>query len=251
MNTKNPLQNKNFLKIVKSGNTIELYGYEKSPVTYIKKKKRTSWSESERTYRRSDNLKRSQKHLKRLLWSEFDEQSKNPCLITLTYAINMSDLTLAYHDLKIFMIKMKRRFPDITYFAIPEFQKRGAVHFHLVVWGIPLPVVIYEKKTRNIAKLWSHGFIDIVKTDGSKKIVGYLIKYLLKAQYDKRLTFHKAFTRSKFTSKTYIEKWLTFQQTLKFRDFSTVDNSDYIISIFHYNTKYLGEGTYILLETKT
>jgi hypothetical protein len=60
-----------------------------------------------------------------------------PTFVTLTYpAVYSSDPTEWKRHLKVFWQRMKRKFPTACFFWRLEFQKRGAPHFHLLVWGV-------------------------------------------------------------------------------------------------------------------
>ena len=86
---------------------------------------------------------------------------------------------------------------DFRYIAVPEFQKRGSVHFHLMVWGLAKEKVKSERDKRYFAKIWSYGFLDVMQTDGSDKLAGYLAKYMAKSFIDKRLVSKKAYMASR------------------------------------------------------
>jgi len=107
------------------------------------------------------------------------------------------------------------------YLAVPEFQKRGAVHFHVLVWGIDqnLGCVLHryrfrgkwhirhdcpkkkacERRLRFYSRLWLRGYADCRATDGSVKLAGYLSKYMSKAMRDFRLGGEKAYYASRNT----------------------------------------------------
>ena len=69
------------------------------------------------------------------------------------------------------------------YIWVAELQKRGAVHYHLLVWlpkGVRMPQ--WDKPStslsgRVVAPFWSHG---MTNTEVAKTGVGYLMKYLSK-----------------------------------------------------------------------
>lgn len=52
--------------------------------------------------------------------------------ITLTIAKNIKDINIANKQFRYFIDKIRRTFKDFTYLCIPEFQKRGAIHYHLL-----------------------------------------------------------------------------------------------------------------------
>jgi len=98
------------------------------------------------------------------------------------------------------MKRLQYAFPDLSYIAVPEFQDkrgRGAVHFHTLMWGLPLDLELREIMERPIASIWRHGFVDVKITDGSEKLSHYLVKYLKKCSLDSRLYGKKAYTRSR------------------------------------------------------
>lgn len=197
-------------KFILSGNQLELYEYEKE--CFIKGRQRGYANNSLRqdledsrgsTFldrkfaRRQDNSRRSSLDFKRLVQANLTA-SENPLLITLTFSTNRKDISECARFFHLFTIRMRRTFgSSFRYVAVPEFQKRGAVHYHALFWGLPLSVEVRERETRKIARLWGEGFIDIVKTDGNNKLATYLAKYMVKAISDRRLLFHKAYFASR------------------------------------------------------
>lgn len=70
-------------------------------------------------------------------------------------------------------VYMKRRGLDFHYVWVAELQKRGAVHYHVIIWlprGFRLP---YSDKQG----WWTHGFTE---QKPARKGVGYLMKYTSK-----------------------------------------------------------------------
>jgi len=121
-----------------------------------------------------------------------------PVLFTLTYAINQTDVRIGYRDLTSFIQSLRYKFgSEFRYVAVPEFQKRGAVHFHCLIWDFPKDILHSERQDRTIAKLWGHGFVDVYITDGNEKIAGYLAKYMSKAFLDGSLKSCKAYVGSR------------------------------------------------------
>ncbi len=105
-------------------------------------------------------------------------------MITLTYRENMMDIDRAWRDFKLFNQAMKRKFPNRwSYVVTPEFQKRGAIHFHLAVSGF------YHANT--VRRIWQkvvgEGNIDITSPKkygfnswNPKRIARYIGKYMTK-----------------------------------------------------------------------
>lgn len=64
-----------------------------------------------------------------------------PVFLTLTFAENIKDLTAANREFRKFMKRLghfvAKDQAHVQYVAVPEFQKRGAVHYHLVIFNLP------------------------------------------------------------------------------------------------------------------
>lgn len=111
--------------------------------------------------------------------------------ITLTFEENISDIKQANKKFKYFVDKIRRIKKDFSYIAIPEFQKRGAVHYHILTnVNINDEKIIYSQednsKFKHI-KYWNEGFTSVEIMEGDiKKIVGYISKYMTK-DIDNRL----------------------------------------------------------------
>jgi len=54
-------------------------------------------------------------------------------MLTLTYRDNVTDLNLAYTHLAKFEKYCRNYFKNFPFVAVPEYQKRGAVHFHIAL----------------------------------------------------------------------------------------------------------------------
>lgn len=75
---------------------------------------------------------------------------------------------------------MEYHYGKFVYLAVIEFQKRGAVHYHFLC---NLPFI----KSKEIEKIWGHGFIKIRKIKHVTNLGAYFCKYLHKDMTDKRL----------------------------------------------------------------
>lgn len=187
---------------VKSGDYIEIFQYEKRPSpkdparSENRVKSSSNGSRLSRASKRADfSLRRARRNFIRIARSNLTETAK-PAFLTLTFSANAS-LSYAAPRFNGFTKKLSYHFPGVRYLAVPEFQKRGAVHYHLLVWGLPKQTVLYERNTRFLADLWGHGFIDAIPTDGSTKLASYMAKYLFKAIQDVRLVGRRAYTASR------------------------------------------------------
>lgn len=107
--------------------------------------------------------------------------------ITLTFAENITDLDTAHKYFTTWNKSIRRVFPDFKYLGVPEFQKRGAVHYHLLT-NIPMNELglIYKqpgKENMYDVKYWNHGFtsvFDLDLTDDNFSVAAYMTKYFYK-----------------------------------------------------------------------
>lgn len=74
---------------------------------------------------------------------------------------------------------LSRRGYKLHYVWVAELQKRGAVHYHLLIW-LPPGMVMPKPDKRG---WWPHGSTN---TDVAKKRTGYLMKYVSKGEKDKK-----------------------------------------------------------------
>lgn len=208
-------------KFIRYGETFELYEYEKEPRAMAKrtgrkrkesadnKSVRASGSDplSERELgKRRDNAKRAAMAFRRLVASNLT-RSNPPLLLTLTYAENVTDISVGYKDYRSFVQALRYKFGKVfKYVCVPEFQRRGAVHFHCLFWGLPAELVVHERETRTIALMWGKGYVSVQNTDGDGKLSSYLAKYMSKAFTDARLRHQKAYVASRNVSRPTIAK---------------------------------------------
>ncbi len=191
--TKQPLAGVTTTKIIKSGNLIEVYDYE-YPIRFghkgkATKKKKTKSVRSEeyrvRTIVQAINTLRQLCFLNFTLYDKF---------ITLTFnneqAFDITNLKVCYHYVQLFLRKLKRRYPDLKYIVVAEFQKRGAVHYHILA---NIPFITEEERI----VLWPYGFSKVLAVQSTTQLALYLSKYLGKRFDDKRKFGHKLYTTSK------------------------------------------------------
>jgi hypothetical protein len=207
-------------KFIKFGNNVETYEYEKDIHIFHGVIKRYKIDDEEKEVdenaefdigKRKDNARRASTAFRRLVSSNLDEKVR-PLLLTSTYETNETDLKKAYYDHKLFVQTLKYTYgKNLKYICVPEFQRRGAVHFHALFWGLPVDVLLPECKTgyyKNVSptlsKIWGQGFVFLKETDGNDKLSSYLAKYMAKAFTDPRLKNQKAYASSRNVSRPYV-----------------------------------------------
>ena len=178
-------------KIVQSGDIIEIYEYEKG---YLKGYKLTD-SEKEKNGRlkgeKSNNyeehrkqvLQRAKKNLRRLINANVGQYGKEFAakFLTLTFKENIKDLDKANYEFEKFIKRLNyhcfgTKKANLKYTCVVEFQKRGAIHYHVIIYNMPYI------KANNIGNVWGNGFIKINKIDDIDNVGAYVSEYLGQAE---------------------------------------------------------------------
>lgn len=120
--------------------------------------------------------------------------------ITLTFSENVTSVEDANKRFRYFTDKVRRVKKDFKYLCITEFQKRGAIHYHLLtnvsLNDNKLVYVQADNPKYKHIKYWNDGFTSIEEIKGdAKKIVGYISKYMTK-NIDDRLFSHRRYFSS-------------------------------------------------------
>lgn len=186
-------------KVVISGKHVEIYEFEKPYYVGFPaySKPRTGWriekTKPNQKEMRDDNVKRTKKRLKRLV-------NSNPTLLkffTLTFADSVKDFKTANHEFRIFIKRVKRKYPLFKYVAVPEFQDKtrgGVIHYHMLCNLPYMPVSGLEE----LHQLWGQGWIDLRRIDKVENLGAYMAKYLGKQNFDNRL----------FGVKNFLLQWI-------------------------------------------
>ena len=189
-------------KIVKSGNVIEVYRYEKGLFKGgINENGRAGngfVNDEQKEKNREVSLMRARRELRRTVnanvgqWGD-DVTSK---FLTLTFKDNVKDLDVANYEFRQFIKRLNykvfgKKCSGLKYSAVPEFQERGAVHYHVIFYNLPYI------KSDVIAEVWGNGFIKINKIDDIDNVGAYVCKYLTKSNDDCRLKGRKSYFNSR------------------------------------------------------
>jgi len=167
-------------RLIQSGKYLEFYEYTKPIKTgYTRRDTNRRFNshakptlprdhQNERT--RGDNVSRTRKEIRRLI-------NSNPSLskfITLTFATEVKHLCQANRLFKTFIQRLKYVFPGVQYLSVPEFTKKGRVHYHLLS---DLPYV----ENAQLAEIWGNGFVKINHLNfehDNSNIGAYVSKYI-------------------------------------------------------------------------
>lgn len=170
-------------KVIVSGNLVEEYRYE-TPLLIgrgggTRKKVRQPYDQNEIALRAEEYEKRSatraKSNIRRLISANI---TKNMKFLTLTFAnteeLNITDPKATYLVYRNFMRRLFLKYGKKVFVTVPELQKRGAVHYHIL---IDLPCILND----DLAELWGYGFINIKQVYDPDKAPWYLAKYFTKA----------------------------------------------------------------------
>ncbi len=118
-----------------------------------------------------------------------------PATVDLTYPgereLVPTDGRVVQHHLKAFWDRLQYRFPGVSALWVEEFQKRGAPHLHLMVYGLPRRLAYALRLW--VSRVWwevvGSGDADhrksgtrVAPVESWKKAVGYLAAYAGKAE---------------------------------------------------------------------
>lgn len=234
------------IKLVNCSEYIQLYYQEEKKIIKEKKEdnaelylKKISNSSNTCTddYKEIEfkNIIRSKLECQRLAKCNIEDWNT---FITLTFADNITDINIANKKLNYFCNKVRRVFPNFMYLCIPEFQKRGAVHYHLLTnINVNNTELIYKQETNKKflhVKYWNEGFTSVEKLNGDKKkIIGYISKYMTK-DIDNRLFGRRRYFYSLNLKKPRVE----------YLDLENLKHKKYLEKLIN-NKKVVYENIYI------
>jgi len=189
-------------KYVISGNVIEQYTYEKNQFKGFESRNKKGKNKNglNKEENRINTLSRARKKVIRSINSNSDLNK----FLTLTFEANVTDLDYSNNEFKKWVKRVnyhcfKTKKSVMKYVAVIEFQKRGAVHYHVLC---NLPYV----DVKEFQKIWGHGFIRINKIKGDQERFGdsecdnvgaYVCKYMTKDNSDERLLDRNSYLMSR------------------------------------------------------
>ena len=208
-------------KIIKCGENIEIYKYERCIIkakrdkrNCYNKPKKINKSDEEKFLERRKNLNKSRNKICRLIKSNSDLKT----FITLTFA-NEPTIEKSKKMLNIFFTKLRKKYPDLKYIWVMERgEKHSRLHYHLLT-NLDFGIYCTNSKHQaqkdlevNFAKtVWKHGYVDIKTLDigGMYNIAGYLSYYITKSMLNIELVNQRIFSYSRNLKKPKISTFLT------------------------------------------
>jgi hypothetical protein len=180
-------------KIIVSGSEVEYYRYKDKPIirNYKRKNRKTKNDKVKQTKKSDFAVNRTRRDIRRTV-------NANPQLIKfLTLTSTSTNIDKMSKCFNLFTQRMEDRYSEFQYFSVREFQKDvdffgkakpdgGAIHYHLLC-------NLRYVKSKELEKIWGHGFIKIKKVKHVDNLGRYLSKYLQKDMFDKRMFGKKKF----------------------------------------------------------
>lgn len=118
-------------------------------------------SEQDKAVNRETTLKRARKMIRWLVNTNINlNNDYSPKFLTLTFKENISSLKSANYEFKKFRHRLEYKFHiKINYLCVPEFQKRGSIHYHVILFNLPFI------DADELSSIWGNGFIKINRID--------------------------------------------------------------------------------------
>ena len=118
---------------------------------------------------------------------------QNSKFVTLTFSDNVQDFETANYEFKKFRQRLERYLKHkVSYVCVPEFQKRGAIHYHLLMFNVPYIANL------KLSEIWGQGFIKINSIKNVDNVGAYVCKYMSKdMNTDERLRGYKCYFSSR------------------------------------------------------
>lgn len=230
-------------KVVFCGNVIEIYEYS-TPILsdYINKIEKTEREKTEDV--KKENFIRSMKRTKRkiiqLVNTNFVPLKSS--FLTLTFKENVRDYDVAFDYWNRFKKKVEYHFNfKLTYLGVVEFQERGAIHFHICLFNVP--VLSHDK----LYKLWNDfscngrfGGVNIKSLKNCDNIGAYITYYMGKNFddfYDNEFKCKKRYFKSRNLLEPSESTFNTFDDFEDNLEFNHLFNSLKNNIVFEYETK--------------
>lgn len=112
-----------------------------------------------------------------------------PKFVTLTYDENVTDFKKAKRDLKVFVERMQERYPKFACLWRMEQQERGAIHFHIMMFGTPFLLIHSKDGDMGWQQHWNavcgnsqdnKNSFDLEVIDSMNGVAYYVAKYMAK-----------------------------------------------------------------------
>jgi len=173
------------------GNYFDLRIYK--DVRFSFKQPDRDYTKTKQGKKRDDSTSRTRVNLYRLVSANIRQHGRyKPLFATYTFSDNIIDRDIANLKFKIYIQKLSSHLGyNPKYIVVPENQKRGAWHFHVVFFNLP------KMNFKDNDKMWGQGTnaVNIQYIRGISDISAYLAKYL-----SKDMVIHRELNKKLFFS---------------------------------------------------
>jgi len=170
-------------KAVRSGDVVEIYEYQYH-VAVGEPRRRAglpleTLGDVDKEVHRKKALQRARRDLRRLINANIGRHGGKDVFMTLTFAENIQDVKKANYEFKKFRQRFEYELKEkLKYVCVVEFQQRGAVHYHLVLFGLPyIPAKV-------VHQIWGNGFVKLNLLEDVDNVGAYVTKYMRKSMDD-------------------------------------------------------------------
>ncbi len=162
------------------------------------------------------NIERTKMQFQRLIQCNLNTFKS---FITLTFKDNITDVNIANKKFANWRTRVKKIYKDFAYICVPEFQKRGAVHYHLLtnleIGNSEIIIPQLGEENKYDVMYWKNGFSSVFSVNDIN-VIGYMSKYMTK-DIDNRL-----FSKRRYFYSSNLIKPIEYQLDLsKLEDFRT------------------------------
>jgi hypothetical protein len=245
------------LKIISSGNRMELYKYSMYQMQAFKGHNKKGRKGNENRIQNKDKnrrevLNRARNNIIRLANCNQDMLT----FISLTYKENFLDLKESKIHINETCKLIRHDYKNFKYLYVLEFQSRGAIHYHMLC---NYPVHVKTAKTRNLKpqeqklleqefynKYWNHGFVDIrdLSQEGNTNAGLYVAVYLVEDLLKLDLQGSRCYAYSRNLNKPQVDTMYIESSTESIlRDFIKSYDLKYASN---YETKYCKDGNCVI-----
>ena len=126
--------------------------------------------------------------------------------VTFTYSpeeVERLDDDITRRTFSIWANSMRKYYPHMYYVAVPEYHKKGGLHYHLLIGGIKWEDLKpkFWKLDKNGAPVynataWEYGFSTISRIKNAEATKHYICKYIAKQHFDERFFQKRRFHAS-------------------------------------------------------
>lgn len=211
-----------YTRILQYGQYTELFEYEReihrdvgvkikkpqgyiSPVASRRLAQRRRRERLERSYSRSQySISRARDNFFRLV--HHNNMAANTIhFVTITYAKEVT-YPEVQRNVAAGVERLKKQVRDpLSWIYVPERQKNGRLHIHMLLYNLPAIVSARERDTRNIQRCFRLGYVDVrFATYTTAGLAGYMAKYMAKALASEQNEVRRAYNCSRNIDKVRV-----------------------------------------------